>query len=52
MIGVAREDCDGAINLFREQNAHKLVRERRGAESENEIGVLADLLGKAVGTPN
>jgi hypothetical protein len=41
VIGVAGEDCSGTVNLFREYDTGKLVRQGNASEREEELRSLA-----------
>src|SRR3954469_1065258 len=48
MIGVARKDADGAVDLLQQHDAHELVRPGDGAEREPHVCLIAETRGKTV----
>ena len=52
MIGMAAENCHGAIKLFCDKHSDQLMRQGHGTESDNLVGARQDIRGKSIGTAN
>jgi hypothetical protein len=52
MIGVARENGAGAVELFEQHDAYQLVRPRGGAESEPDLGAIEEAGRNAISASN
>lgn len=52
VVGMPCEDCEGAVDLFGENDANELMGQRHAAEGEYQVSARAHGSGPSIGWPN